>query len=393
MEVNINNYEEIVIDFLDGKLDEITLSNLYAFLENNPNLKADFELLTQNDLIIEPENSDIDFSSLLKKEKINVADYSEKLIAFIENDLNKNEKESFTKEINTYPELAAELALFNKTKLVVENDLVFAYKKSLLKKGGFFIIPLINRYSAVAAVFIAVIMVIYFLNNTNNSVNFANKSENSIVNSKQDSIKDILKSKNNIPHQLQQENEKQVLAFGGINPATIQKKKSTQPINNQIKNQKKITKENPLNNNNGQSVVPNVVPKKVVTDKLVLNNSIALNDKAELKNENIGESVLKVDVETPKISAASNENIVQNNEYNIANIASYVKEQLVISSKSEVIAVNQPQNLNENISLGETLGLNVLSLFNKVSNKNVKVKKTYNKEGEVENIKLVATGW
>jgi hypothetical protein len=391
MRIDINNYEEVIVDFLDGKLDNNAIAELFLFLDQNPKIKAEFNLLNENQHVIEAEPISFDFSSLIKKEKLNVADYAEKLIALLENDINLEETKKLEAEMKAYPELAAEFELFKKTKLVAETNIIFANKASLTKNKAFAIIPLFTRFSAIAAVFIAIIITVYFFNNDNNKTEFANNLENSIAKSKQDSIMNIIKSKNNIPNQLQLENEKKMLAFGGINPATIQKKKTTAP--NQIKQNKKIIKENPLNNSNPQSVNPTILPKKgAVSEKAILNNNLAIIDKKE--------TVIKVDdnkivdtKEESKALVAKDNTEPSNSNYNIANIASYVKEQLAITSQSEVIAINKPNNKESEVSLGESIGLNVLSLFNKISSKDLKVKKIYNKEGEVEDVKLIASGW
>jgi hypothetical protein len=391
MRISINNYEEIIVDFLDGKLDNDTVAELFLFLDQNPKIKAEFNLLYENQHVVEAEPISFDYSSLIKKEKLNVADYAEKLIALLENDLNLEETKKLKAEINAYPELAAEFELFKKTKLVAETNIVFANKAGLTKKKVFEIIPLFTRFSAIAAVFIAIIITVYLLNNKNNKTEFASNIENSIAKSKQDSIMNIIKSKNNIPNKMQFENEKKMLAFGGINPATIQKKKATAP--NQIKQNKKIIRENPLNNSNGQSVNPTILPKKAtVSDKVILNNNLAIIDKKEEALKVVANNLVDKKEES-KVLVSKENSEPSNSNYNIANIASYVKEQLAITSQSEVIAINKPSNKESEVSLGESIGLNVLSLFNKISSKDLKVKKIYNKDGEVEDVKLIASGW
>jgi len=391
MRISINNYEEIIVDFLDGKLDNDTVAELFLFLDQNPKIKAEFNLLYENQHVVEAEPISFDYSSLIKKEKLNVADYAEKLIALLENDLNLEETKKLKAEINAYPELAAEFELFKKTKLVAETNIVFANKAGLTKKKVFEIIPLFTRFSAIAAVFIAIIITVYLLNNKNNKTEFASNIENSIAKSKQDSIMNIIKSKNNIPNKMQFENEKKMLAFGGINPATIQKKKATAP--NQIKQNKKIIRENPLNNSNGQSVNPTILPKKsTVSDKVILNNNFAIIDKKEEALKVVANNLVDKKEES-KVLVSKENSEPSNSNYNIANIASYVKEQLAITSQSEVIAINKPSNKESEVSLGESIGLNVLSLFNKISSKDLKVKKIYNKDGEVEDVKLIASGW
>ena len=393
MEININNYEGIIVDFFDKKLDDNTVAKLFVFLDQNPNIKAEFDLINGNQTLLIAEPITFDFSGLLKQEKIIVADYSNKLIALLENDLTTEDTKSLEAEIRTYPELAAEFELFKKTKLVPENDIVFANKKLLNKKGGFTIIPLFARYSAIAAVFIAVVMGVYFFSNINGE-QMADKVDTTIAKSKQDSISEILKSKNNLQNQLEKETERKMLAFGGVNVVSVQKqnKKAVPTPNKNLQNKKPI-KENPLNGGNNQSIVPNNnTPKKVVAENGGAMGNLA---KADLPVVNNDFKVQPKIVENT-IGNNNNEQIVATNSFDNnknVDLRDYVKQQLKITAQSEVIAVNKPTNSNENISLAESIGLNVLSLLNKVSNRDVKIKKTYNNDGEVEKVRLVASGW
>lgn len=394
MEININNYEEIIIDFLDGKLDDDAVAELFVFLDQNPAIKSEFDLLSTNQTALPVEPIAFDFSGLLKQEKINVGNYSNRLIALLENDLTPEETKSLETEIKTYPELAAEFELFKKTKLVPENDIVFANKKVLTKKGGFTIMPLFARYSAIAAIFIAIVMGVYFFTNNNNGEQMADKVDTTIAKSKQDSISEILKSKNNVQNQLEKETERKMLAFGGVNVASVQKqnKKAVLPANKNPQNKKPI-KENPLNGGANQSVVPNNnAPKKVVAENGGGMGNLASADLPKVNNDFKVQPKIVENI----IGNNNSEQIIASNSFDNnkkVDLRDYVKQQLKITAQSEVIAVNKPTNSNEDISLAESIGLNVLSLLNKVSNRDVKIKKTYNNDGEVEQVRLVASGW
>ncbi|MFZ4798763.1 MAG: hypothetical protein ACOYMA_14785 [Bacteroidia bacterium] len=393
MEININNYEVFVIDFIDGKLNEVDTESLFAFLGQNPALKDEFDLLTNTSNSIPIETVSFDSSSLLKPINIDVNNYSEKLIGLIENDLSPLDKVVLLSELNLYPELKKEHDLFLKTKVVADTNIVFKNKEILTQKP-FRIIPLFTKISAIAALFIAVIIVFYFVNNNNSNYQVA--INEAIVKAKQDSISNIIKSRNNVPKQLQLENEKQMLAFGGINAALVKrngKKPMVSPAIPFNKNNKNSIKENPLNNNNNQSGSPTPLPKKILSENGLLNNNIAQIDvpKSDVKpiiTENITTPIL------PKNAAIAMQNKENNDgENNDKSLTTYVKQQLQITAQSEVIAVNKPTNSTENITLAESIGLNVLSIYNMVSNHDVKVKKTYNNDGEIEKVRLVATGW
>ena len=232
------------------------------------------------------------------------------------------------------------------------------------------------------------------MNNFNSNNQLANNE--AFVKAKQDSISKILKSKNNIPIKLQQDNEKKMLAFGGVNAALVKKngkKPMFSPAIPLNKTNKNLFKENPLNNNNNQSVSPIPIPKKIISDNGLVNNNIALIEPPKLDEK----QVLKENNDDTYISN-NNEITFQNIESaNIENkdrsLTSYLKNQLQITAQSEVIAVNKPTNSTENITLAESIGLNVLSIYNMVSNHDFKIKKTYNNDGEIEKVRIVATGW
>jgi hypothetical protein len=393
MEININNYEVCVIDFIDAKLNEIDTANLLIFLDQNPVLKEEFEILINSSKLIQSEYISFDSSLLLKPIKVNVNNYDEKLIALIENDLDKTEQEVLLSEINSYLELNKSYELFLKTKLIPDSKILFKYKESLIKTP-FRILPLYTKISSIAALFIAVIIVFYFVNNFNFKNQLANNESN--VKAKQDSILNILKSKNNIPIQLQQSNEKGMLAFGGVNAALVKKNGKKLMVSPAIplnKNNKNLFKENPLNNNINQSVTPFPLPKKIVSENGLMNNNIAQIELPKLDDEQVFKERKIITNLTNQVEITYEDIEINNIERKERSLTNYVKQQLEITAQSEVISVNKPTNSIENITLAESIGLNVLSIYNKVSNRDLKVKKIYNNEGELEKVRLVATGW
>lgn len=393
MEININNYEVCVIDFIDAKLNEIDTANLLIFLNQNPVLKEEFEILINSSKLIQSEYISFDSSLLLKPIKVNVNNYDEKLIALIENDLDKTEQEVLLSEINSYLELNKSYELFLKTKLIPDSKILFKYKESLIKTP-FRILPLYTKISSIAALFIAVIIVFYFVNNFNFKNQLANNE--SIVKAKQDSILNILKSKNNIPIQLQQSNEKGMLAFGGVNAALVKKNGKKLMVSPAIplnKNNKNLFKENPLNNNINQSVTPFPLPKKIISENGLMNNNIAQIELPKLDDEQVFKERKIITNLTNQVEITYEDIEINNIERKERSLTNYVKQQLEITAQSEVISVNKPTNSIENITLAESIGLNVLSIYNRVSNRDLKVKKIYNNEGELEKVRLVATGW
>jgi hypothetical protein len=173
----------------------------------------------------------------------------------------------------------------------------------------------------------------------------------SVAKSKQDSISEILKSKNNVQNQLEKETERKMLAFGGVNVASVQKqnKKAVSTPNKNLQNKKPI-KDNPLNGGNNQSIVPNNnAPKKVVAENAGGNNNLA---NADLPKDYNDFKVQPKIVENI-IGNNNSEQIIASNSFDNnkkVDLRDYVKQQLKITAQSEVIAVNKPTNSNENIS-------------------------------------------
>jgi hypothetical protein len=136
----------------------------------------------------------------------------------------------------------------------------------------------------------------------------------------------------------------------------------------------------------------NNAPKKVVAENGGGMGNLASADLPKVNND----FKVQPKIVENAIGNNNNEQIIASNPLDNnkkVDLRDYVKQQLKITAQSEVIAVNKPTNSNENISLAESIGLNVLSLLNKVSNRDVKIKKTYNNDGEVEQVRLVASGW
>lgn len=394
MEINKDNYEAILVDYLDGNLNSQEEAMLLLFLENNPAINEEFTLLREANLSI-PEESVFSFNkeTLKKPTQIRVSDYHNAIISYIEGNLTQKEEQQLLHDIAAYPELKKEYSLFDKTKLNPADKLIFRNKESLKRKSAR-IIPLYFKVASIAAIFIAIFLLFVPDNNKeDNNAMSANQEELTKVNKKEDSIKNVINRKSDVEKQLIYEQDKQMIAFGGINPAAAQKSTKKVPVNTispkQPTNTKKSTKENPLNNNNTNQSAQPVKPAKIIAE-----NNIAAVNKIK-PNENMVNSL--IDTNTNKvIITENNSQLVANNSIPIrkqADISAYIKEQMRYTAQSEIIPVNKPENVQENISFIESVGLNMLALYNKVAKKEVKVKKTYNEDGEVEKVRLVANGW
>src|SRR5688500_16387313 len=124
--INRNNYEEYLLMYIDGELSSSDKKAVELFLEENPDLKEELELLQQ--AILQPDEK-IEFTgkqSLYRKEEgISLHNYQQYFLLYIDNELNDTEKEAVETFVLQQPQLQDEFTLLKQTILPAEN-LVFA---------------------------------------------------------------------------------------------------------------------------------------------------------------------------------------------------------------------------------------------------------------------------
>ena len=125
-----NNYELYIIDFYDGKLNKVQVEELHVFLNENPDLKAEFELFSNTAIEAEP----IIFAdkNSLKKEDTS---RTERLIAYFENDLSGAEKIKLEQQLKVDSALAQELDIVKKTRVLPDYTILFANKSALKREA------------------------------------------------------------------------------------------------------------------------------------------------------------------------------------------------------------------------------------------------------------------
>lgn len=135
MNITRDNYEAFFLDYLEGRLEENMIDEFLDFLELNPDLKKELHLFESIHLpeeqIVFPGKVQLYKSAAEEKSAIEI-----KTIAFMEGDLEKQERESFETYLSQHPELQREYDLFLKTRLVADSRIVYPYKPNLYKKSG-----------------------------------------------------------------------------------------------------------------------------------------------------------------------------------------------------------------------------------------------------------------
>lgn len=157
MNINRNNYEIFIIDYFDNNLNNADINTLMHFLNNNPDLKEEFNTFS-NASIPAPKINYPNNKSLLKKHIINVGDINEDnfedfFISYHEGDLSEKEKIDTMLFCEKNPFLKKDFQNFGKTILIPDETIHFE-NKSQLKKH--------KRYSIYISSAIAASIIILF---------------------------------------------------------------------------------------------------------------------------------------------------------------------------------------------------------------------------------------
>ncbi len=141
MNINRKNYESYFLDYFENRLQPEQVAVLMAFLDENPDLKTEFEAFEPT--AIKPDDSvSFDLKKKLTKpdyqgtQHIDAWNYEEKMVASIEGDLSPEGEKELHEFLEINPKAKLELALFRKT-ILIPGDTSFENKHSLKKRGMF----------------------------------------------------------------------------------------------------------------------------------------------------------------------------------------------------------------------------------------------------------------
>ncbi len=138
--IDINNYEEFFLDYLDGSLSDKEITDLEKFLLENPELRDELEgmenieLTPVNEKYSHPENlKQIDLT-----EPVNDHNFDFYCIAELEGDLSADQSRAFNDYLQENPSKAREHELMLKTRVKSEGNLLYT-DKSKIKKSIFLV--------------------------------------------------------------------------------------------------------------------------------------------------------------------------------------------------------------------------------------------------------------
>lgn len=153
--IDLNNYEAYFLDYMEGTLSAEEKHDLFAFLEEHPELKAEMEEDFGGIELI-PEKIAFDAKADLKIDErkliLTPVTVEELMIASVEGQLTETHNKELAEYIKAN-QLEKTFAYYQATILKPDTSLVFGEKEKLKQKGGV-VIPMrfVARLAAVAAV-------------------------------------------------------------------------------------------------------------------------------------------------------------------------------------------------------------------------------------------------
>jgi hypothetical protein len=156
MKIDRHNYEEYFLLYIDNELSIDQKKQVELFVIENPDLEEELVMLQQSKLV--PDNSIVfDKKERLMKDEnssfINLNNYEEWLVLYVDNELNEEEKVSVEKFAATHPNVQQEFELFKQSKLQPE-EIVFPNKEVLYRREKVTVISMQWWRVAVAAVLV-----------------------------------------------------------------------------------------------------------------------------------------------------------------------------------------------------------------------------------------------
>lgn len=161
--INRHNYEEFFLMYVDNELTTQQRTEVELFMQQNPDLSSEMELLQQAKLLPDDDLLYTGKEELLKSHNnIGADNYEEHFLNYIDDELNEDEKYEVEKFVLQHPQFQDSFTLLKQTKLEVET-VVFEDKRSLYRKETTRVIPLFIKISSVAAVLTGVAVLMWMV--------------------------------------------------------------------------------------------------------------------------------------------------------------------------------------------------------------------------------------
>lgn len=371
MNINRNNYEIYFLDYWEKQLSPQEVADLLVFLENNPDLKTEFQDF--DDVSLTPDTS-IVFNSkeVLKKQntvavnKINEFNYEQYFIDHVEKQLDEQQKSDLKLFLQKNKHLNKEFELFKQTILKPDNSKIFEDKSSLYQKKIFIYNRRFIYYAVSAAALILLLLAVYLKRDTN----FDDQSRISKVDNEniiiEENISDVINNDEIIETDKKVENAK--------NPADgfvkSDNEKKTSPVTGSGKKFRAPSSAHISYNPIGKIKVAEINNDVAIADNMIINERDYIYEVfRDLHNANVNNDNASPPVEQNKTLIS----------FAFAKIADLFRK-------------NIPDTGNDgNITFWDIADAGITG-YNKLTNKDVKLERQYSKDGDLVSLALVSDG-
>jgi len=180
MIIDKSNYEIWLIDWLDGNLNDLQAEQLFLFLDENPDLKEEFEEL--NSFNLKPPVKSFSNKEILKKSisDLSLSQFEYLCIAYLENDLSEEQQAEIEEITDQDPGKKWTFELIQKTK-ITPADISYKHKNHLFKRTAKQKLIRMSVIGLSAAAVITLIIMTYFKIPRKLPENIINSAENTVV--------------------------------------------------------------------------------------------------------------------------------------------------------------------------------------------------------------------
>ena len=167
MNINRKNYEAYFLDYRENNLSTEQVAELMIFLEENPDLKVEFDsfetfTLQPDGNIAYSKKETLKKTTVTSTNNIDSDNYEEKLVANLEGDISEEERKELAAFMELNPRVKLESNLYRSTILQPDLNIAYPNKESLKKKGVFVLYRTQMIYGLSIAASIIILLGFYF---------------------------------------------------------------------------------------------------------------------------------------------------------------------------------------------------------------------------------------
>ncbi|SEK91065.1 hypothetical protein SAMN04488505_1011120 [Chitinophaga rupis] len=133
VDINISNYEEFLLSYIDGELNTEERTALEAFLQQHPAQAKELEVYKA--AILKPDTGEVfnDKALLYRSTVITLENYEPFLLSYIDGELNAAETTALQTFLDKYPHVAQELETWQAMRLSAVDTPAFEHKEMLYR--------------------------------------------------------------------------------------------------------------------------------------------------------------------------------------------------------------------------------------------------------------------